>query len=157
MPGFSSNDPGLSLSFKIRPCHTCGIISCTMTSPRHTTLRTEGDVGPWRKCQNELHLEFLEEVWQTGWTNTHGGYSESCGGSCISVTLKITFLTDGPSNLMWIFLRKWFCLHISVSQNLALLSVAAGHKLRIRDNRCLEYNKSNFMHRRNRTHVFHDI
>lgn len=100
MPGFSSNDPGLSLSFKIRPCHTCGIISCTMTSPHHTTLTTERDDGPSRKCQTEHHLEVLEEVWQTGWRNTHGRYSESCcGDSCISGTLKIMLLSDNPSTL----------------------------------------------------------
>lgn len=138
MPGFSSNDPGLSLSFKIRPCCTCGI-SCTMMSPRHTTLRTER-CWPWRKCQTELHLEFLGEVWQTGWTNTHGGFSESCRDSCIFCKTKNKIsewqsLNSDIEIKMWIFLENDLVSILSISQNLALLSVAAGHKLSVTDNR----------------------
>ncbi len=100
MPGFSSNDPGLSLSFKIRPCCTWYNKLHDDVPPSHHTENWER-CWPWRKCQTELHLEFLGEVWQTGWTNTHGGYSESCGDSCIFCNTKNNFLVTASQFWYW--------------------------------------------------------
>lgn len=139
MPGFSSNDPGLSLSFKIRPCHTCGIISCTMTSPHHTTLTTER----WWS---------LKEVsdWASSW-GPGGGLANGVDKHTWRIFGKLwrqLYICNTKNNIsewqslnsdieinMWIFLENDLVSILSVSQNLALLSIAAGHKLHDTDNR----------------------
>lgn len=82
MPRFSSSDPGLSLSLKIRPCHTCGIISRAMTLPikphwdQRETLHPGGRVrlscilGSWRRS----------DTWGEH-TNTHKRWYSEFGGS----------------------------------------------------------------------------